>query len=451
MRLHNNIFFALVAVLSSATIGVEAKPLTLAECREMAIESNLTLKSSIESVDISKDLLASYRSNHLPNLSLNANYLYSTTTLSQSIEGGYLPTLDISTGAMIPNQYAYMPDMNFDFEVGSIYNVGAMVVQPIYIGGKVSSAVKLAEIGVSVSQSRRQLTEAEVIVATDEAFYTLLKVEEMVTTAHKYQEVVEEFYRQTKNAQEAGMCRLYEVMKVEVRLNEAKLMCQRAENGRRLAKMNLCYAIGLPLATLDLEVQDEFELGRSVDSSNLDITGRPEYRMLEQQIEAKELEVKLTRSDYLPSISAIANYGYTGGAKLNNQTLFNSANFTGGVMVSVPIFNWGEGRRKSSAQRREVTIAQNQFEDLSQQMTLELMQAINNYDEATMEVLLNERSVRQAEENMRLSGEHYGAGMESIADYLEAQMLWQEAMNRLVEARGAQRIAFSLYEKAAGY
>ncbi|MFI3289242.1 MAG: TolC family protein [Rikenellaceae bacterium] len=439
--------------------------LTLEQCREMTIESNYNLKSSREKIASSEDMLAAYRSNNLPNLSLKGGYLYSSASLSETIEGGYLPTYspDAATGELVPNiagvaadgsyifsEYAYMPDMVFDIDCGSIFNVGAQLTQPIYMGGKISNAIKLAGIGVKVAELSHSLTEAEIVVAVDEAFYTTIKVEEMLLAAKEYEQVVEEFHRQISNALNAGMAKRNDVMKVEVRLNEAKLMSQKAENGLRLARMNLCYAVGLPLSTREIKLVDDFNVEQTIASRELDITARPEYAMLERQIEAKELEMKISRSEFLPSVSAIASGGYVNGATINGSKIFNSPTLSGGVMVNVPIFHWGEGRRKTSAARREVTIAENQFEDLTQRMTLELMQAINNYEESILEVKLMEQSVLQAKENMRMGESHYRAGMETIADYLESQALWQKAMSDLVDAKSSQRLAYSKYQKARG-
>lgn len=151
---HTYIYIALLfSVFAEATAQ---QSLTLAECREMAIENNFNLKSSDEKVAASEDMFAAYKTNNLPNLSLTANYLYSTASFSESIAGGYLPTFspDATTGELVPNivgtsadgspifsSYAYMPDMNFEVEVGSIFNVGAVVTQPIYMGGKISNAI----------------------------------------------------------------------------------------------------------------------------------------------------------------------------------------------------------------------------------------------------------------------------------------------------------------------
>ena len=73
-------------------------------------------------------------------------------------------------------------------------------------------------------------------------------------------------------------------------------------------------------------------------------------------------------------------------------------------------------------------------ENVNEKMLLELMQAANNLDEARLETELSERSLEQAEENMKVSGKQYEVGLETLSDYLEAQVLWQQAYQTKVDA-----------------
>ncbi len=456
----------LAALLPSPLLMAQEEALTLERCREMALECNLMLQSSQQQIEASQRTLSAYKANYLPNFSLNGSYLYSTTTFEYTIQGGYLPTYipDATTGELTPNlagmsadgtpifnEYAYMPDQQFDFEVGSVFNAGVQVTQPIYMGGKITTATKLARIGVDVAKLNRRKSETDVILQADNAFYTYQKVNEMYTTATKYHEVVAAFYKQVESAYNNGMGTKNDQLKVQVSLNEAELAMRKAENGLRLARMNLCYTIGLPLTTERLEIVDNFVPTLvNLENVSLDVTNRPEYAMLEKQVEAKTLEAKVTRSDYLPSVSAIANYGYTNGMTLNGTRMVDDAGFTGGVMVSIPLFHWGEGRNKVAASKAGIIEAENKLQDYTQLMTLELMQAINAYDEATLEVELRNRALAQSEENMRLSNNHYQAGMETLTDYLEAQVMWQKSMQSLIEAKAAQRLAYATYLKTAG-
>lgn len=241
-----------------------------------------------------------------------------------------------------------------------------------------------------------------------------------------------------------------DLLKVQVKLNEAELKLQQSRNALRLARMNLCYHIGSPMNTPNISLRDNFEETDILSDRSFDISARPEYAMLQQQIELKRQNVALVRSDFLPQIAAMASYNYTHGVELNNSNLFSKPSFMGGISVNIPLFNWGEGRRKVSAAKREVEMAANRFEDLTRQMELEAMQARNEYDESILEVTLTRNSLSQAEENRTESNNRYQVGLETLGDYLEAQALWQKAQFDLVEARSKQRISYTRYLQATG-
>ena len=89
-------------------------------------------------------------------------------------------------------------------------------------------------------------------------------------------------------------------------------------------------------------------------------------------------------------------------------------------------------------------------ENVNEKMLLELMQAANNLDEARLETELSERSLEQAEENMKVSGKQYEVGLETLSDYLEAQVLWQQAYQTKVDAHFQLYVNYVAYLKAAG-
>lgn len=445
--------------------AASAQPLTLDDCRRMALEQNRNLRNATLQHGAARDNLQAYKTNRLPKFFLTGQDLYSGGESSFTLPGGYLPTFvpNPVTGALEPNisainpdetllfkEYAYMPDTKLDFNMKSIYSAGLSARQPLYMGGKIQTSVRMARIVANIASLNTQKTEAEVIVNVDEAFFNYIKVEELLRSAVKYKEVLTEFHRQIENAYQAGMKSKNDLLKVQVRLNEAELKLRQSQNGLRLARMNLCYHIGLPMNTESISLRDNFEETDLFSVHSSGISARPEYGILQQQIELKKQNVTLARSDFLPQVAATVSYNYTHGVEVNNSNLFSKPSFMGGISVNIPLFNWREGRRKVSVARREVEMAANQLEDISRQMELELMQAINDYDESVLEVALTQKSLMQAEENRMESGNRYQVGMETLADYLEAQALWQKAQFELVEARSKQRMSYTKYLKAIG-
>ena len=63
---------------------------------------------------------------------------------------------------------------------------------------------------------------------------------------------------------------------------------------------------------------------------------------------------------------------------------------------------------------------------------------------------ITQKSLKQAEENMKMSKQQYEVGMELLTNYLEAQSIWQQAYADEINARCSHFIATSKYLKASG-
>lgn len=457
-------FSAIFFVLLSGNIYAQ-QTMTLEKCREMALENNKAAAIAARNKDKAEYTRKSYWANYFPKISASGNYLYTNMDMNKTISGNYLPTFvpDPATGQLVPNiltvnpdgssifkEYAYFPDMDLSLKLSGTWIAGVSAEQPIYTGGKITSAYKMSQIGNEIAGLNKELTRAEVIVKTDEAYWTYVQTNELLKLALSYQKVVLELLRNVQDAQEVGLKHKNDVLKVQVKVNEAELQVRQAENGVRLSRKNLCHATGIPLNS-DITISELFdELPSIAIDHSMDYTGRPEYAMLEKQIQLKEQQVKLTQSDFLPKVGVMANYGYINGVKLNNNKLLDRASFSALASVSIPLFQWGEGRNKVRAAKAEHEVMQLQRDDIGEQMELELAKALDKCDESALEVQLTTRSLEQAQENMKVSGDQYAAGMETLANYLEAQTVWQHAWMENINAKTHQRINQTYYLKAAG-
>lgn len=426
--------------------------LTIDECREMALTYNKQMAASAHATRSALYTAKSYKGNFFPNIYLSGTGLYSTADGSFGIDGGYLPTfLADATGSLAADGgYAYFPGVDLDYDIDAVFMGGVTIEQPIYMGGKINAAYKLALIGKDIAQKQETLTATEVIQKTDEAYAGVVKAAETRKVAEAYQALLGELMKDVESAYRHGMKPKNDVLKVQVRLNESELSLRKAENALRLAKMNLCHYIGRQL-TDDINVSEEMPaVVVPSDLQTLDVSQRPEYAILEKQVDMAHQQVKLNRSEMLPQVGLSASYNYLHGIDVNDNTLLDNGNFTALLNVSIPIFHFGERKNKVSAAKSRLLETQMEQQDVNEQMLLELAQAANNLDEALLEVDIAERSLVQAEENMRVSRSQYDAGMETLSDHLEAQTLWQQAYQEKVDAAYQLYLSYVAYQKAAG-
>lgn len=423
-----SIFFLLLSAFTLCPVRAQTTDtLTLEVCRELALKSNKEIAASAQATENATFTAKSYKGNFFPDFSASGTGLYSTADGSFSMLG-----------------------YNMDYKIGPVFSGGVSLQQPVYAGGKIDAAYKLALLGTDIARKQEILTATEVIQKTDEAYANVVKAMELRKVAEAYNTLLDELLRAVESSRQKGMKPKNDVLKVQVKLNESELSLRKAENALRLAKMNLCHYIGKPLEE-DIFISSQLpEINRLANLQTYDITARPEYAILDKQIDAAREEIRLNRSELLPKIGLSASYNYVHGVEFNDRTLINKGIFTGILNVSIPIFHFGERKQKVNAAKAKLIQAELEQQDLNEKMLLELSQAANNLDEAFLEKEIAERSLSQAEENMRVSRKQYDAGMESLSDHLEAQALWQEAYARTVEAAYDLYLSYIAYKKAEG-
>ena len=435
-----------------AFVANAQETLTLDQCRQLALDNNKQMAAATKQTQAASYLQKSYKGNFFPNFMASGTGLYSSANGTFGIPGGNLPTFVLdATGQPTPNGgFAYFPGIDLNYKVRTVWMGGIQVEQPIFMGGKILAAYRMATLGKQMAQLNETLTASEVILETDQAYALMVKAQEMNKVAASYHAVLAELMKNVQSAYKHGLKSKNDVLKVQVKLNESELSIRKAENALRLANMNLCHLIGKPL-TETLLISDDFpSIEQHLEMQIHDISARPEYGLLDKQVEIAKQKVKLSKSELLPQVGIRGSYDYIHGLKINEQNLFDKGSYSVMLNVTVPIFHFGERINKVRAAKAQLEQTRIEQADLNEKMLLELTQAVNNLDEAKLEAALTDRSLEQADENRRISKGEYDAGLEPLSDHLEAQALWQQAYETKVDAHFQLYLCYVKYLKAAG-
>lgn len=428
--------YLLCAVLltGAAARAQEPLPLTLAECRERALAHSEELQQAdlrLEQARLDRRIAA--------------------TAALPRIEGS-------ATGAYVA------PDidmMGMEMRMRGTYMAGLTLTQPIYAGGKISAARRMARIGEEVAGEQRRMTRMEVLVEADNAYWTLVAVEGKVRMLESYAAQMDTLCTQTTAAVESGMAIENDRLRVEARRSEIDYQLQKARNGADLCRMSLCRVIGVggdirPVPT------DTLFRPSAPGELRADLEARPELRMLEQQVAIGEQQIRDARSAMLPTAGLSLGYTYYGNIKLQSMVdagggtyVPYTQEFRDGlglamVAVKIPIFHWGESRKKVCKARYELQHAQLDLQKNTRLMTLEVEQAIRNVEDGYRMIRTAELALSQAEENLRVMRNRHAAQMAPLTDLLDAQSQWQQAASNRIEAQTQYRIYETEYLRATG-
>ena len=464
-----------LAVLCSCASIISASAdtvsLSLDSCVQLAMQNNKTVQSAQKLAEKYGHEVKTYKANFFPNFKLVASDIWANSEgsvggdifagvsdgVSQFLSGltqiGHFDATNAYEMQALKQFGEGMADLNkgIDYKIGNIIQAGILVEQPIYMGGKVMTAYQMSKLGQQMAEQGAQLSQNEVIVQVQEAYALAVRANEMHKVAVRYDSLLQSLQVDVQNAEKHGLRSHNDVLKVQVKLSEAELQMRQAENGQRLATMNLCHYIGLPLTTQVVVDADAFAVAPDVQADRLaDVSARPEYSILAMKSELAAKQVKIERAEYLPQVVLAGTYSYVDGFEVAGSKLFNKPVAAVMLNVVVPLYHANAGINKIRSSRLEAERAQLEQDDLIEKMNLELAQAANNLDEAFLEVDLANKSLVQTEDNLRSSRSAYNLGTESLSDLLEAQTLWQQAYAKLANAKANLFVAATKYQKAAG-
>ncbi|MCF0188542.1 MAG: TolC family protein [Bacteroidaceae bacterium] len=437
------------ALVSANTFAQDA--LTLDQVRDMALQHNHKAKDAALTIQIAEQAVKQYRANFFPSIDLNGIAAYGT---SKSTLFAFPLSQYSGLASLLIGEKVQLPDIDLTLKLGWVVHGGVQFTQPIFMGGKIIAANKIAKRSLAMAKQNQRLTDTEIIEKADEAFFNVVRATELLTVANKYHELLAELERNVKSAVDIGMKLPADLLRVQVKKNEVELNQRRAENGLRLANMNLNYVIGAPLTTPTAINYTAFtNADTALTSANPDALAageRPEAVIMREKAEIARQQVNVVRADALPSVALMATYGYTRGLKLNDNNLFDGGSFLGGVTVKIPVFHFGERLAKIRAAKLRLQQAENERDNVNEQLQLALAKAQNGYDEAKLEIELSELSVRQAQQSLDMTRHQYDNGMATLSDLLDAQALWQKSQQTRIDALCNLQTATTALSKAFG-
>ncbi|MFA6059105.1 MAG: TolC family protein [Taibaiella sp.] len=418
-----------IAALSITHItqsNAQSASLSLRQCKTQALENNRKIKAAQNEIDAAKAAHKSAEASAYP-------------TLDGSVMGIYLgKPLGGALNGMIP-EYMASGSLN--------------AAQPLYVGGKIKNGKAAVALGVGIREDQKYLAETEVLLNVEKAYWQVVQVKEKIKLANRYKSMLDSLRKDLQNSYDAGLIYKNDLLKVEVNLNEAELNLNKVEDGLVMAKLNLAQITGNPGKT-DFELSDSVIVGinhMEMQSIESVATLRPEIKALKKAVEIQELQKKILQGDRLPTIALTASGLATGGKMVNIKDDSDfMATYYGLASISFPIFDWGKKAHKVKEQKYKIAAQQQQLDEAIEFINLEVQDSYLTMNQAAKRITLSELSLKQAEENLKLADDRLAAGTIVGKDVLEAQAIWQQAYDSLIDAKVGYKISLAVYKKAIG-
>ena len=332
-----------------------------------------------------------------------------------------------------------------------------MVTQPVFMGGAITAANKIADINEEIAANTLEMKRQGTLYNIDLTYWQVVSLRHKQILAESYVALVKKLKSDVQKMIDQGVATKGDGLSVSVRVNEAEMALTQVSDGLALSKMLLCQLCGLP-EDEDITLADENKgtLGnvsselQPMDNADVAMSNRPELKVLQNNVDLSKQTTNVLKAGNLPQVLL------TGGYAVSNPNTFNGfeKKFSGfwnvGLLVRVPIWNWGDVKHKVRASKGATAIANMELEDAREKINLQVRQSNFKVKEAQKKLTMAESNVANADENLRMANLAFKEGTASYTTVMEAQTAWQQAQTQKIDAEIGVKLSQVELQKALG-
>lgn len=364
------------------------------------------------------------------------------------------------------------------FEVPNQFSSGITVSQKI-LDFSAFIAVKGASEFVKASQVLALERQEQLLIDNVRAafFQALLASEQARVTelsVSRTKSTVNELGKQVSQ----GVTPKFQRLSAEVELANLQSALVQTQNAAQATLDQLKMTLGIPVeqpirlvGALEAEDRGAYMTISTDDAVFLAIENRPDLEQIRLSVELQRINAKVTRTGYLPTLSAFANYSYVGNVPGNRTFIISDPNnpfsfsqgentffsenywdraFNVGIRLNWRLFDGFQNKARAQQQQLAADRARIQHQQQLQGIRQEVAVSMRNLEAARQQILSQERNVERAELNYVFAQKRLAEGVSSPLEERNAsEQLDQSRLNYLQAVHDFLR-AQSAFETAVG-
>lgn len=476
-----------ILLLSAVITPVGAQRiLSLDSCRQMALRNNKQLGISKLKQDVAENARKSARTKYLPHVSAIGTYEFTSEEISilndgqkaalgglGTLVGGTLQNTLGSLVATLPPavQMQMAQDMAnvtaglnqkgqnivdaFRTDTRNIFAGSVVVTQPVFMGGAIVALNKMADITTEMAKNSMDARRHATLYQIDQAYWQVVSLHHKKALAESYLELVKKFDSDVHKMIDEGVATRSDGLSVDVKVNEAEMTLTKVNDGLVLSRMLLNQLCGLPLNE-SVILQDEqadniavVELTPQLDVENA-VAHRPELKMLQNTVDLSKQATNVLKAANLPQVALMGGYAVSNPNVLNGFEKKFAGYWHLGVIVRVPIWNWGDVMYKVRASKGATAIATLELDEAREKIELQVNQTTFKVDEANKKLTMAQKNIQRADENLRTANLGFQEGVISPTVVMEAQTAWLQAQSQKIDAEIDVKLSQVDLQKALG-
>lgn len=397
---------------------IDYNNLTMQQAMQVAVQNNKKLK-----IQALKQNVAVLKEKDLKNEKLPDVNFHTSFNVLDNIH-------QFENGVSKPSTSYTVPRIQYDFTLSAEV--------PIYLGGKLKNEEKKAEVETEIEHLKMRRDEKVVKMEIITAYMQALHLKEQ-------QKLIEDKMRedtlvidQTEKLRKNGLVTNNDVLRTQLQLSNHKMAHSELENEFSIIEHHVKTILALPVSqSLHINIDDllldsptAFHLEELVEEA---LHHNEQFLIVEREIEVKEFDKKIVYSNYLPKITAGANYGY----KYPNFMFFPPVSYLYrfgliGVNVNMPLSNLHKNKVKMKMIDAHISMAKLEVEEKEEQIRDDVYAAKARLEEATKKLIIAQEAIVQAAENYRIVRLKYSNKLSLITELIDADNAYLEAQSNLI-------------------
>jgi len=412
---------------------IEQKPksyqFTLQEAIDFAIDSSYATINARRDVAIALKQKWETTADGLPQIDGAANYEYNAiirqTPLPAEIVGG-------EPGTFVPVEFSPQQSMNASVTLNQLIFDGSYIV-----------ALQAAKTFLKYSDNEETRTKLEVRKDVVSAYGNVLLTQNSIAIVENNLETAEKNLYETRKIFENGLAEEEDVEQLQITYQQLQSQLNNAKRMRDISKESLNMVLGLPISTEVILLEDLENLANrdaleaKIITENFEVENTINFKIADNLVKQRELEMKLEKSRALPSLSAFANYGQTSFGE-NFEFFSSRADWfefsTIGVSLNVPIFSSGQRSARTQKAKIEMEKAETQKTQAINQIKLQLNNAKSNFEFAVDNYDLSKKNLELADRIEHKNQVKFKEGVATSFELRQAQQQLYTAQNELLQS-----------------
>lgn len=418
MLRNNRLLLTVFLCLSSVLIHAQEK-ITLDEAINIALSESNTIK--IADMTIEKTGYAQKGA-------------YSALYPNVSASGSYQRTLKKQVMAM------EMPGQGLmEFEVGMSNNVSAGVsaAMPL-VNAQLWQSMKLSALDVELAIEQARSSKISLVSQVKQAFYAVLLAKEAYDVYKEVYDNAQKNFEDVEKKYNVGKASEFEYLRAKVNVNNSEPEVYSAENAIVLAIWQLKAIMGIDLTTeLDVEGKladytEELVASALVVNDTVSFENNTSLLQLRLQDEMLSRTIKMTKFQYIPTLSASFAYNYV--AMGNTFDMNWNPYSVVALSLNIPIFDGFSKRNNIRQYQKTQDILRLNIEDTERNLNIALENYRDKMNTSVKRYTAAEATLEMAQKSYNISEKMYELGKATLVELNDAQLALTQAQLTMSQA-----------------